>query len=68
MSKYHTNKIAHVNSVELRVLNLQRSIDFYTKTIGLKLLYQSNELTVRVLKGAVARNARHDYMQKRKLE
>ena len=42
MSKYHTNKIAHVNSVELRVLNLQRSIDFYTKTIGLKLLYQSN--------------------------
>ena len=35
MKNYHTQEIPHVSSVELRVLNLNRSIEFYTKTIDL---------------------------------
>ena len=38
MKNYHTNEIPHISSIELRVLNLNRSIEFYTKTIGMKLI------------------------------
>jgi catechol 2,3-dioxygenase len=38
MSNYHTQEIPHINSVELSVINLDHSLAFYTKTIGLKLL------------------------------
>jgi catechol 2,3-dioxygenase len=43
MKNYHSKEIAHVTSVEIRVLDLKRSIDFYTKTIGMKLIAQDNE-------------------------
>lgn len=42
MKNYHTNEIPHVSSIELRVLNLNRSIEFYTKTIGMKLLSRTD--------------------------
>lgn len=43
MKNYHTNEIPHVSSIELRVLNLNRSIEFYTKTIGMKLLSRTDK-------------------------
>jgi len=43
MKKYHTNEIPHVSSIELRVLNLNRSIEFYTKTIGMKILSRTDK-------------------------
>jgi catechol 2,3-dioxygenase len=43
MKNYHSKEIAHVTSVEIRVLDLKRSIDFYTKTIGMKIIKQDNE-------------------------
>lgn len=43
MKNYHTNEIPHVSSIELRVLNLKRSIEFYTNTIGMKLIDQTNK-------------------------
>ena len=42
MKNYHTQEIPHVSSVELRVLNLNRSIEFYTKTIGMKLIHKTD--------------------------
>jgi len=42
MKNYHSNEIAHVSSVEIRVLDLNKSISFYTHTIGMKLLSQSD--------------------------
>jgi catechol 2,3-dioxygenase len=42
MSNYHTKEISHIDSIELSVHNLDRSIDFYTKTIGLKLIRKTN--------------------------
>lgn len=44
MKNYHTKEIPHISSVELRVLNLNRSIEFYTKTIGMQLINQTNRL------------------------
>jgi len=38
MSNYHIQEIPHINSIELTVINLDHSLEFYTKTIGLKLL------------------------------
>lgn len=43
MKNYHSKEIPHINSVELRVLNLNRSIEFYTKTIGMTLIQQSDK-------------------------
>lgn len=42
MKNYHTQEIPHVSSVELRVFNLNRSIEFYTKTIGMKLIHKTD--------------------------
>lgn len=41
MKNYHSNEIAHVSSVEIRVLDLNKSINFYTHTIGMKLIKQT---------------------------
>jgi len=41
MSNYHSQEIPHINSVELTVINLDHSLEFYTKTIGLKLLMKT---------------------------
>jgi catechol 2,3-dioxygenase len=43
MSNYHIQEIPHINSVELTVINLDHSLEFYTKTLGLKL--QTKTLT-----------------------
>lgn len=43
MKNYHTKEIPHINSVELRILNLKRSIEFYTKTLGMKLIHQTDK-------------------------
>lgn len=43
MKNYHSNEIAHVSSVEIRVLNLKKSIEFYTTVIGMKLINQTVE-------------------------
>lgn len=44
MKNYHTQEIPHVTSVELRVLDLNRSIEFYTHTIGMKLINQKDNV------------------------
>lgn len=41
MKNYHSQEIAHVSSVEIRVLNLKKSIEFYTTVIGMKLISQN---------------------------
>lgn len=42
MKNYHSLQIPHISSIELRVLDLNRSIEFYTKTIGMKLIQASD--------------------------
>lgn len=41
MRNYHSNEIAHVTSVTIRVLDLKKSINFYTNTLGMKLINQN---------------------------
>lgn len=41
MKNYHSNEIAHVSSVEIRVLNLKQSIEFYSTVIGMQLISQN---------------------------
>lgn len=41
MKNYHTNEIPHIKNVQIKVSNLNRSVDFYTKVLGLSVLTQN---------------------------
>ena len=43
MRNYHSNEIPHITSVAIRVLNLKKSINFYTNTLGMKLINQNDK-------------------------
>ena len=41
MKNYHTNDIPHIKNVQLKVSDLERSLNFYTQVLGLSILNQT---------------------------